>query len=119
MNIDTLSIAQLKSLLEQIPGEIKRREKEEKAKALAALEAVAAEHGFKLNELLETGKKPAETTKVAVKYRHPANPDLAWTGRGRQPKWVVAFIKVGGTLEHLAVCRQGLLRPFSLGNPLI
>lgn len=23
-----------------------------------------------------------------VKYRHPENPELKWTGRGRQPKWL-------------------------------
>lgn len=48
-----------------------------------------------------------ETTKshatVAVKYRHPDNAQLAWTGRGRQPKWMVAYIESGGSLDDLAV----------------
>jgi len=33
MDISTLSLAQLKDLLNQIPAEIKRREKDEKAKS--------------------------------------------------------------------------------------
>ena len=40
---------------------------------------------------------------VAVKYRHPQNSGLAWTGRGRQPAWVVAYISSGGTIEELLV----------------
>lgn len=26
--------------------------------------------------------------KIAPKYRHPANPQLQWTGRGVAPKWL-------------------------------
>ena len=39
--------------------------------------------------------------KVAPKYRGPAG-DL-WTGRGRQPAWVVAELAAGRTLEDLLI----------------
>jgi DNA-binding protein H-NS len=42
-------------------------------------------------------------TPVAVKYRHPEEPSLSWTGRGRQPKWVVEYVESGGTLKDLFV----------------
>lgn len=38
-----------------------------------------------------------------VQYRHPQNPDLTWTGRGRKPQWVVEWLLGFGTLEQLAV----------------
>ena len=38
-----------------------------------------------------------------VKYRHPQNHDLAWTGKGRQPKWVEAYLDQGGQLADLLV----------------
>lgn len=41
-----------------------------------------------------------------VKYRHPANSTLTWSGRGRQPKWVEAFVSNGGSLVSLEVAVQ-------------
>lgn len=102
MDISNLSIAELKRLLVQIPKEIERRQKEEKSKVLKEIESIAAERGFALDELI--GERPKkERAPVAVKYRHPSNPDLNWTGRGRQPKWVVEFLQKGGNLSQLQV----------------
>lgn len=52
MELSNLSLAELKNLLQALPEEIKRREKDEKAKARKDLEAFAAERGFSLEELL-------------------------------------------------------------------
>jgi DNA-binding protein H-NS len=106
MDISNLTVAELKSLLEKIPAEIKAREKLEKAKIRKELEDLAATHGYSLDELLgEAAEKVAKLKKpVAAKYRHPQDASLAWSGRGpHKPKWVVAFIANGGTLEQLAV----------------
>jgi len=103
MDISNISLAELKTLLAQIPKEIERREKEEKIKARKEIEAFAAERGFALSDLLGDAPAKKERTPVAVKYKHPSDATLAWTGRGRQPKWVVDFLANGGTLEHLVV----------------
>ena len=103
MELSNLSLAELKNLLQALPDEIKRREKDEKAKARKDLEAFAAERGFSLEELLGNAKEKKERSPVAAKYRHPQNADLQWTGRGRQPKWIVEFITAGGTLEQLSI----------------
>lgn len=105
MDISNLSLAELKNLLALIPSEIAKREKETKVATLKELEALASERGFSLNDLLGTGaaKVKKEKGPVVVKYRHPQNPELAWTGRGRKPIWVVEFLDAGGTLEQLAV----------------
>ncbi|OBU84561.1 H-NS histone family protein [Chromobacterium subtsugae] len=42
-------------------------------------------------------------TQPAVRYRHPTNENQTWTGRGRKPAWVQAWLDAGGTLEELAV----------------
>jgi DNA-binding protein H-NS len=50
---------------------------------------------------LGSGNKPKEgRAKVAVKYKSGTN---AWTGRGKQPKWVVEHLSSGGKLEELLV----------------
>lgn len=105
MDLAKLSLAELKHLLTSIPAEIKKREKEEKTKALKEVEAFAAERGFSLDDLL--GNNPIKAKKekgiVAVKYRHPKDAELTWTGRGRQPKWIAEFLAKGGTLAQLVV----------------
>ena len=105
MDISTLSIAQLKELQAKIPAEIIKRQTEDKQKVLDQMTALATSHGFSLDELL--GKKGAVKKvggkKVAAKYRHPSQPDLTWTGRGRKPVWVADWISSGKTLESLAI----------------
>lgn len=105
MELSNLSLVELKNLLTLIPAEIRKREKEDKAKTLKELEALAAERGFNLADLLGEGSTKVKKEKgtVAVKYRHPQNADLAWSGRGRKPLWLVEFLATGGSLEQLAV----------------
>lgn len=104
MDISKLSLAELRELQQLIPQEMKRREVEEKAKALNEVKALAKARGFSLEELIgKEGKAPKGKGSVKVKYRHPENSELQWTGRGRQPKWVESWLKSGGSLENLAV----------------
>lgn len=103
MELSNIPLAELKQLLESIPTEIKRREKDEKAQVLKDLQAFAAERGFLLQDLLGESKEKKVGKPVAIKYRHPEKAELAWTGRGRQPKWVVEFISNGGSLDQLTV----------------
>jgi DNA-binding protein H-NS len=40
---------------------------------------------------------------AAMKYRHPEDSALTWSGRGRKPRWVVEFLAKGGKIESLAI----------------
>ena len=106
MDLSSLSIQQLRDLLQQIPGEIKRREVQEKANILYEVRAFAKARGYAIEDLLEKEPKIKAVTvgnKVKVKYRHPENAELEWTGRGRKPKWVEAWLMNGGSLDNLLV----------------
>lgn len=105
MDLSTLSISQLHELQSQIPDELKRREAQEKVNALNELRAFAKSRGFSIEELLgkEAKVKISSGAKVKVKYRHPENASLEWTGRGRKPKWVESWLANGGVLENLLV----------------
>lgn len=106
MDLSTLPLAELKDLLNLIPAEIKRREKDEKAKLIKDLEALAAERGFSLGDLIDSGATAPKTKvkgTVAAKYENPSDSSVTWTGRGRQPKWVVEAIANGGSLETLLI----------------
>lgn len=104
MDISTLSLVELRNLLEQIPAEIKRRQKEEMAKVRKEVEALLQARGFSMDDLVGESTKDSKDKKpVAIKYRHPQDASLSWTGRGRQPRWVVDYLANGGSLEQLAV----------------
>lgn len=105
MELSSLSLAELKDLERRIPKEIKRREVDEKVRVRKEIEALANSRGFSLDDLLAESKadKSSKGGKVAPKYRHPQQSDLEWTGRGRKPKWVEAWLNNGGNIEQLAI----------------
>jgi len=113
-NLASYSLPQLKQLSTRIAKEIVKQESAIKAATLKKLEKLAREHGLSLNEVLgDAGmaaprKAPAAKTPAApkpalpVKFRHPSKSDLAWSGRGRKPRWVEAWLANGGALDALA-----------------
>lgn len=106
MDLSAMSVAQLNELLQKIPAEIKRRAAQEKVQVMNELKKVAQKHGYSLEQLLGKEAKtrgPKSGGTVAVKYRHPKDAALQWTGRGRQPKWVEAWVSGGGKLDDLKV----------------
>ncbi|MDR2839628.1 MAG: H-NS histone family protein [Azonexus sp.] len=105
MDLTTMSAAQLRDLQLRIPAELKRRESQEKQEILNRARALAKASGYTLEDLLgkESKIKAGSGIKVRIKYRHPQNPSLEWTGRGRKPKWVESWLANGGTLEALLV----------------
>lgn len=60
-------------------------------------------YGITAKELGFTEKStvgPTTKTPVAVKYKQGEN---TWTGRGRQPKFIVDHLATGGKIEDLSV----------------
>jgi DNA-binding protein H-NS len=41
--------------------------------------------------------------KVAPKYRNPANTKETWTGRGKQPRWLAAYVASGKKPEEFLI----------------
>ncbi|MEM0950413.1 MAG: H-NS histone family protein [Pseudomonadota bacterium] len=94
INLEKLSLDELKALEKDVAKAIKGFEGKKRKEALAAAEAAANKAGFKLSELVGDTKAPKKAAAPA-KYKHPENPELTWSGRGRQPAWYKEAIEAG------------------------
>lgn len=104
IDLEKLELDELKTLRRDVEKAITNFEKRKKQEALAKAEAVAREAGFSLSELMET--TPTRKGKGQVnppKYRHPENPELTWTGRGRQPAWIKEAVDAGRSLDDFLI----------------
>jgi len=105
IKLDKLSLDELKQLQNDVAIAIYEYEERRKEEAKAAIEAKAKEFGFSLDELLsdEKGKSKGKSAKIAPKYADPADPTVTWSGRGRKPKWVEAYLAEGKSLDDLKI----------------
>lgn len=103
IDIDGLSLAELKHLQKDVAKAIDGYEDRQRQEARAALEAKARDMGFSLSELLDAPRRKSARKVNPPKYRHPENPDLTWSGRGRRPDWVKDILAKGGSLEDHAI----------------
>lgn len=102
IDLDTMSLKDLKSLQSQVVKKIEGYEERKKREALSALEEKAKALGYSLSDLV--GTSPARKRKPAKpKYANPENKSDTWTGRGRKPRWVEAALKAGKTMDDLAI----------------
>lgn len=103
IDLERLSLAELKSLEKDIAKAISGFDNRKKAEAMTALEEHAKALGFSLSEL--TGKKArkARAGSGVAKYRHPENAEVTWSGLGRKPAWFSAAIEAGKAPESMAV----------------
>lgn len=103
MDLSGLSVKDLRALQEQVKQEIKKREHEDVAKAREQILAIAQSVGIPLKDLIGNNARTKAAATVAVRYRHPSDTSLQWTGRGRQPKWVKDWVESGQALAALRV----------------
>ncbi|MFC5551778.1 ParB/RepB/Spo0J family partition protein [Massilia aerilata] len=68
------------------------------------VEAVRADIFTPVPEATAAAEQPdAGIGSATVRYRNPNDPAQAWTGRGRQPKWVSEWVQNGKSLDALKV----------------
>lgn len=103
MDLSKLSIAELRSLQDKVKLEMKQREHHDLAQAREQILAIAHKVGIPLKELAAGVRVKSGSGPVAVRYRNPGDSAQQWTGRGRQPKWVKAWVDAGKSLDLLRV----------------
>lgn len=102
VNLNNLSLKELRDLQSQVAKAIASFEDRKKKDALAQLEETARAMGFSLAEL--TGTTVArKRTPATAKYANPADASDTWSGRGRKPRWFEAALRDGRTPADMAI----------------
>jgi DNA-binding protein H-NS len=67
-----------------------------------------------LEERLRILKAPVSARRpyppVSAKYQNPDRPSETWSGRGKQPRWLVAQIKSGKRIDEFRIRKQSKKR---------
>jgi DNA-binding protein H-NS len=100
-NLSAMSLAELRDLQKSVARAISTFEARQKAEAREKVEMLARDLGFTLAELAELEEPKRKRAPSKKIYRHPENPTLNWSGRGRKPSWFAAHVDAGKNPEGL------------------
>ena len=99
--MDTLqdkTIAELEKEISQLKQEVDKRKKNNIQKVYKEITKLAKDNGYSLDEVIAQGKPK----KRPAKYKHPTT-HQEWSGYGKQPNWIKAYIADGNSLDDLLV----------------
>ncbi|MGY6411644.1 MAG: H-NS histone family protein [Alkalilacustris sp.] len=102
VDLTKMDLDALRRLHKEVGIAIATYQERQREEARALLEKQAREMGFKLEELAAPPSK-RKGRASPPRYRHPENPALTWTGRGRRPNWIGAALEEGRTLEDMQI----------------
>jgi DNA-binding protein H-NS len=109
LNLDAMSIDEMWLLHEEISGVLSVRlssEKRELEKRLAQLRRERegrSPEGAEARSAKDMPRARRKYPQVFPKYRNPTEPSETWSGRGKQPRWLVAALKAGHTIEEFVI----------------
>lgn len=104
LNLDDLDINDLRALRNKVEVAIHGYDARKRKEALDAMERAAQEFGFKLSDLTQPARgKGASKGNDVVKYAHPDDASITWSGRGRRPAWLTEQLEAGKTIEDMLV----------------
>lgn len=87
--LEKMTVKELRELKGRIDSAIASRQAKDRAELKQKMIALADEAGLTLDDVLGGARRGGRAKgTVAVKYRHPDDANLTWTGRGRRPRWL-------------------------------
>src|SRR5690606_12553548 len=105
-DITHLSVEELKRLQAEAESLIASKKDQEIEDAYQQILAVAEKVGVTAEQLPAVGasdRRKSSRTSVEPRYRSKSNPDDTWTGRGKQPRWLVAELEKGAKLDDFLI----------------
>ena len=105
-DISNLSVEELKRLQVEAEALIASNKDQAVEDAYNQILEIAENVGLTIEQILEFGvskRKKTVRKSVEPRYRSKANPEDTWTGRGKQPRWLVAELEKGAKLEDFII----------------
>jgi DNA-binding protein H-NS len=99
MELDRMSLDELWSLHVEIALLLQEKIKTEK---------LALEERLRILKAPVSERRPYPP--VSPKYRNPDRPAETWSGRGKQPRWLVAQLKSGNRIEDFRIRKMSKKR---------
>jgi DNA-binding protein H-NS len=100
LDLDAMDFEELWTLHEQLIQILSEKITAEKRELERRLERLT---GAELNRAPEVNATKRKYPKVLPKYCNPLVPTERWSGRGKKPRWLVAALKAGRTLEEFKI----------------
>jgi DNA-binding protein H-NS len=107
-DFEAMALDDLWALHEQISSILSSRIVAEKQQLEKRLVQLNRGRELKGSAALETDKPDRDRPRrkyprVFPKYQNPAVPSETWSGRGKQPLWLVSALKAGRTIEDFRI----------------
>ncbi|WP_343598357.1 H-NS histone family protein [Acinetobacter sp.] len=105
-DISKLSVEELKRLQREAEVLIASKKEQAIQDAYNQVIEIASNLDLTIDQLLEYGAQKRKNTArktVEPRYRNKTNPKDTWTGRGKQPRWLVAELEKGAKLEDFLI----------------
>lgn len=104
-DLTQLNLNELKQLQVDIENEIKDRQKQEVKNAREQILSIAQSLGLSVEELVRNAEKKSKSkaAEVRAQYHNPTDEHQTWSGRGRQPKWIVKALAEGKKLDDFRI----------------
>ena len=105
-DISSLQVDELKSLQVEAEALIASKKDQAIEDAYQQILDISEKVGLSIEEILEFGASKRKKTirkSVEPRYRSKNNSADTWTGRGKQPRWLVAELENGAKLEDFLI----------------
>ncbi|OUD12065.1 H-NS family nucleoid-associated regulatory protein [Thioflexithrix psekupsensis] len=103
--LSTLSLTELLEVQQRIKGLIHLRRRSQQKVLESQMREMARAQGLELEDVVLRDKEGARRSRktASAQYRNPNNPLETWTGLGKRPNWLKAYLANGGSLETLKI----------------
>lgn len=106
IDLSSLNFEQLSQLEVAVKQEKQSRRAQEEEILFREIREKLSALGLNAQEIaarLGGGKSSAAKPRLPGVYRDPNNAENTWSGRGRKPLWVLAWLEQGRSIEELKI----------------
>lgn len=105
-DLSSMSLEQLHQLEAEVQREKQARRAQEEDNLYREIREKISALGISTDDLLKrlgSAKTGQAKPRLPAQFRDPANPANTWSGRGRKPLWVEAWLKAGRSIDELRI----------------